>query len=201
MLERAVLPSTGDAELVRQALAGSQDGYRELVLRHQRPVFGFLLRMVGERALAEDLAQETFVKAFRALPSFDPARRFSSWLFKIAHNTALDHLRRRQLPTVPLEPRQGEEGVGLGDRIGDEKALDPELQARSAELARDLEASVEALDPIYREPFLLRYQVGSSLREIEEITGLPSGTVKVRLHRARKLLARALEARGWGPGG
>lgn len=188
-----------DSEAVRQALSGSQEACRELVLRYQGPVYRLLLRMVRDPALAEDLAQEAFVKAFRALASFDPARKFSSWLFKIAHNTALDLLRRPGCPTVPLEGE--EEERGLVARIADTASPDPEAMTRAKDLARDLTKVVGALDPIYREPVLLRYQEGMSLREIQEVTGLPLGTVKVRLHRGRKLLVHALAGRGWAPSG
>ena len=92
-----------DLELVQQALSGSQDAHRDLVRRYERPVLGLIRRMIRQDTLAEDLAQEVFLKAFRALDSFDQRRKFSSWLFKIAHNTAIDQLRRRQLDTVPLE--------------------------------------------------------------------------------------------------
>ena len=92
-----------DAQLVSRALAGSQDAHREIVLRYQRPIYSLILRMVRESGEAEDLAQEVFLKAFTALGTFDRRRKFSSWLFKIAHNTAIDQLRRRRLETVPLE--------------------------------------------------------------------------------------------------
>ena len=92
-----------DHELVAAALDGSQEAYRQLVVRFERPLYSLIARMVNDRLAAEDLAQETFVKAFRHLGSYDRTHKFSSWLFKIAHNTALDHLRRRELKTVPLE--------------------------------------------------------------------------------------------------
>ena len=83
-----------EARLVSDALGGSQPAFEQIVRRYQRPVISLIVRMIGDRAQAEDLAQETFVKAFRNLKSFDPTRRLSSWLFRIAHNTTLDALRR-----------------------------------------------------------------------------------------------------------
>jgi RNA polymerase sigma-70 factor (ECF subfamily) len=91
-----------DAELVERVVDGDGDAFRQLVERYQRPVYGLLLRMVRTPALAEDLAQETLIKAYRAIATFDRSRRFSSWLFKIAHNTAIDHLRKKSPPTVTL---------------------------------------------------------------------------------------------------
>jgi RNA polymerase sigma-70 factor (ECF subfamily) len=83
-----------DAGLVARALGGSQDAFREIVLRYQRPVFALILRMVRDPETAEELAQETFVKCHGRLSTYDPSRRFASWLFKIAHNTSIDYLRR-----------------------------------------------------------------------------------------------------------
>ena len=102
-------PVPEDLDLVRRALAGSQDAYRDLLLRYQRPVLSLIRRMVRNSSQAEDLAQEVFLKAFRALGSFDQKRKFSSWLFKIAHNATIDQLRRKKLDTVPLETRDRDE--------------------------------------------------------------------------------------------
>src|SRR5436305_7314429 len=92
-----------DAELVAGALGGSQDACRELAARFERPIYSLVLRMVQDSATAEDLAQEVFVKAFRRLDTYDARWKLSSWLFKIAHNTTIDHLRRGTPATVPLD--------------------------------------------------------------------------------------------------
>ena len=92
-----------DSELVSGALAGSERAYHWLVVRYQRPVWSIIVPMVRNTQLAEDLTQKVFVEAFRALPSYDHRRKFSSWLFKIAHNATIDHLRKGRLATVPLE--------------------------------------------------------------------------------------------------
>ena len=105
-----------DAELVASALRGAQDAYRELVKRFERPVYSLVLRMVQDPATAEDLAQEVFVKAFRRLDSYDRQWKFSSWLFKIAHNTTIDHLRRGVPETVPLEAAADDDRPRLGTR-------------------------------------------------------------------------------------
>jgi RNA polymerase sigma-70 factor (ECF subfamily) len=186
-----------DAELIQEALDGSQEAHRQLVLRYQRPVWGLLQRMVRDRMLAEDLAQEVFVKAFRALGTFDPSRKFSSWLFKIAHNTAIDHLRRKDLNTVALETPDGEPDLLAVVPDSDAESPDSALQRR--DLARDMEDSLERLRPEYREVVLLRFHEGLSYEEIAEVTGLPLGTVKTHLFRARKAMARYLTSRGWDP--
>ncbi|HVS01653.1 MAG TPA: sigma-70 family RNA polymerase sigma factor [Thermoanaerobaculia bacterium] len=187
-----------DQQLVAEALEGSQDAYRELVRRYATPLFRLVRRMVRDDSLAEDLTQETLVKAFAALGSYDPGRRLASWLFKIAHNTTIDHLRRGQLATTPLAAEEGDVQGPL-DRLADPSLPSPEERARGADLARDLTAAVAALDLRYRELVLLRFQEGLEYQEIAEVTGLPLGTVKTRLHRGRKRLAELLAERGWTP--
>ncbi|MFL6260847.1 MAG: RNA polymerase sigma factor [Thermoanaerobaculia bacterium] len=189
-----------DAELAASAVKGSQDAFRELVRRFERPVYSLVLRMVQDPATAEDLAQEVFVKAFRRLSTYDPQWKFSSWLFKIAHNTTIDHLRRGAPETVPLEAGQDEEGRGgLAAVLADQTAEDPGAAAERRDLARSLERAIRRLRPDYREAVLMFYVHGASYQEICEVTGQPLGTVKTNLHRARKELAQAMTGLGWGP--
>ena len=187
-----------DAQLVSRALAGSQDAHREIVLRYQRPIYSLILRMVRESAEAEDLTQEVFLKAFTALGTFDPRRKFSSWLFKIAHNTAIDQLRRRRLETVPLETPD-EERPDLLAMLPDQAGETPEAALARHSLAQAIEEAVGLLRPDYREAVILRFQQGLAYEEIAEVTDLPLGTVKTHLFRARKALRKHLEARGWTP--
>lgn len=190
-----------DAELAASAAQGSQDAFRELVKRFERPVYSLVLRMVQDPATAEDLAQEVFVKAFRALRTYDSRWKFSSWLFKIAHNTTIDHLRRGTPETVPLEAGEDEEGRGgLAAVLADESAEDPRAAAERRDLARSLERAIRRLRPEYREAVLMFYVHGASYQEICEVTGQPLGTVKTNLHRARKELAQMMAGLGWGPG-
>jgi RNA polymerase sigma-70 factor, ECF subfamily len=187
-----------DTELVAGALKGSQDAYRELVKRFERPIYSLIVRMVQDPATAEDLAQEVFVKAFRRLNTYDPQWKLSSWLFKIAHNTTIDHLRRGTPDTVPLETE--EEGRGsLSAVLADATAEDPRAAAERRDLARSLERAISSLRPEYRQAVLMFYAHGASYQDICEVTGLPLGTVKTNLHRARKELAQAMTSLGWGP--
>jgi RNA polymerase sigma-70 factor (ECF subfamily) len=185
-----------DAELAASALRGSQDAYRELVKRFERPVYSLILRMVQDSGTAEDLAQEVFVKAFRRLETFDPQWKLSSWLFKIAHNTTIDHLRRGVPETVPLEA--GANG-SLAAVLADETSEDPGAAAERRDLGRSLEKAIGRLRPDYRQAVLMFYVHGASYQEICEVTGQPLGTVKTNLHRARKELALAMTGLGWGP--
>lgn len=188
-----------DAQLAASALAGSQEAFRELVVRFERPVFSLIVRMVQDPATAEDLAQEAFVKAYRSLRTYDASRKLSSWLFKIAHNTAIDHLRRHAPETVPLEaPREEEGRGGLAAVLSDSSVEDPAAAAERRDMARSLERAISRLRPEYREAVVLFYIEGASYQEICEVTGLPLGTVKTNLHRARKELAQEMAALGWG---
>jgi len=187
-----------DAELVASALRGSEAAFRELVVRFERPVYALILRMVREPETAEDLAQEVFVKAFRRLSSYDPRRKFASWLFKVAHNATIDHLRRSELETVPLAAER-EEGGGLMAVLADTATESPAAAAERRDMARALERAIAGLRPEYREAVVLRYVEGLSYEEIAEALEQPLGTVKTNLHRARKQMATALAAAGWGP--
>lgn len=187
-----------DAELVENALAGSQDAYADLLARYERPVFTLVLRMVRDRPTAEDLAQEAFLKAFDKLATYDPGRKFSSWLFKIAHNTAVDRLRRRGVETVSLDEPAGDEPDAPVRAVEDPGVETPEEAAQRADLSRALTRAVGRLRPEYREVVLLRYQAGLEYGEIAEETGFPLGTVKTYLHRARKELSGLLGEEGWG---
>ena len=199
-MSRSGSDPASDIDLVQQALDGSETAYADLLGRFQRPVFSLVRRMVSDPALAEDLAQEVFLKAFRALESFDQSRKFSSWLFKIAHNTAIDYLRKKQLHTVALETDNPDE-PDLAAIIPDVKAESPETGSHRRDIAEALEAALLSLRPAYREVVVLRFQEGLAYEEIGEITGLPLGTVKTHLHRARHAMAKHLAAQGWAPKG
>jgi len=166
-----------DQDLVAQARAGDESAVRALVERYQRPVYSLVRRLVGDPQRAEELAQDAFVKALRALDRYDPERRFASWLFKIAANTALDELRRRR--AAPIEEPLPETATA---------PTSPEAGAAASELRAHLEAALARLRPEYRAVVLLRHVEGRSQEEIAEILGVPVGTVKTHLHRARRQL-------------
>lgn len=188
-----------DEELAAAARDGSAEAFSELVRRFERPILSLLMRLVRHPELAQDLAQESFVKAWRGLPSYDPGRPFRSWLFRIAHNTAIDQLRKRRVDTVALEEPESEGLDALG-RISDPSLPDPLLQLHHDRALAALETALGELRPDWREVILLRFREGLSYEEIAEVTGQPLGTVKTHLHRARRALMEALESRGLGPG-
>jgi RNA polymerase sigma-70 factor (ECF subfamily) len=186
-----------DANLVAQALAGSQDAYRALVERHSRSVLTLIARIVRNEGIAEELAQDAFVKAFGALRSFDPAYKFTNWLLRIAHNVAIDHLRRTRVIVVPLDDE--ETGRDMADVLADERAPSAFDRAVQRDFRQDLDAALATLRPEFRRLVVMRYLEDLSYEDISEVVGLPLGTVKSHLHRARAALGRLLAEAGWGP--
>jgi RNA polymerase sigma-70 factor (ECF subfamily) len=188
-----------DAELVERALGGSQDAYRALMERHAPAVFNVIARLVREPGVAEELAQDSFVKAFNALRSFDPAYKFINWILRIAHNTAIDHLRRRRPDTVSIDEESP--GRAVSEALIDDQQASPFDHAAHADLRADLEAALARLRPEYRRMVVMRYLEDLSYEDISEILDLPLGTVKSHLHRARAEMARLMAGGGWGTGG
>jgi RNA polymerase sigma factor (sigma-70 family) len=186
-----------DAQLVERALGGSQDAYRALTDRHASSVFNVIARIVREAGAAEELAQDTFVKAFGALRSFDPAYKFTNWILRIAHNTAIDYLRRRRPETVSIDEESP--GQAVTEALIDDRAASPFDRAAHADLREDLESALSALRPEYRRLVVMRYLEDLSYEDIAEILELPMGTVKSHLHRARAEMARLMAREGWGP--
>jgi len=192
-LDLANLP---DADVVALALEGREAAHRELIRRYERPVFSLVFRMVRDRELAEDLTQDTFVKVLSHLDRYRSDFKFSSWLFKIANNVAIDHLRRRQLDTVSMHGSpnavtvEAQESTRFDVADSAENALE-EMQAK--ELGSAIERAIARLRPEYRSCIMLRHVEGRSYEEIASTLDLPLGTVKTYIHRARHELRRALE--------
>ena len=182
------LQALGDQEVVALAKAGKEAAYRELLRRYERPVFSLIFRMVRDRSLAEDLAQETFVKVLNALASYRPEYKFSSWIFKIANNAAIDQLRRRELDTLSLD---GSPDARTPDEVeatalqATDRAESPLEELESRETGAAIEQAIGRLRPEYRTCILLRHVEGRSYEEIADVMDLPLGTVKTYSHRAR----------------
>ena len=195
MLQFLDLANLPDADVVALAQQGRDAAYRELLRRYERPVFSLVFRMVRDRAIAEDLAQDTFVKVLNHIDRYRPEFKFSSWLFKIANNVAIDHLRKRQLDTISMDGSPHASSAAeieatsfdLADKS--ENALQ-ELEAR--ELGSAIERAIAALRPEYRSCILLRHVEGRSYEEIAATLDLPLGTVKTFIHRARHQLRELL---------
>ena len=196
MLSNLDLTNLPDADVVALAQQGQDAAFRELVRRYERPVFSLISRMVRDRELAEDLAQDTFVKVLNHIDRYRPEFKLSSWLFKIANNVAIDHLRKRQIPTISMDgsPNAGNADAVESTRfeIGDqrESAL---AEMESRELGAAIEKAIATLRPEYRACIMLRHVEDRSYEEIAATLDLPLGTVKTYIHRARHELREALE--------
>jgi RNA polymerase sigma-70 factor (ECF subfamily) len=182
-----------DRQLITLVLRGRPDAYGELVRRHQSAVYNAAYRLVGDRQEALDLAQDTFVRAYSALGSFDTARPFGPWICRIAVNTALNWLQRRRVPTVPLA------GGTIDDADQDyipalaDDTSEPErvyLAAESQALLRD---AILSLPANYRAVVELRHFQDLSYDEIAAALGIPLSDVKSHLFRARRMLRERLE--------
>jgi RNA polymerase sigma-70 factor (ECF subfamily) len=188
MAERLDLASATDQEIVALAVEGKEDAYRELIRRYERPVFSLVLRMVRDRQLAEDLAQETFIKALNAIASYRPEYKFSSWIFKIANNAAIDHLRRRELNTLSIDgspnATSAEDIEATALQVGD-RSETPLAELEARELGTAIERAIGQLRPEYRSCIMLRHVEGLAYEEIAQLLDLPLGTVKTYIHRAR----------------
>jgi RNA polymerase sigma-70 factor (ECF subfamily) len=183
-------PTLSDERLVELSLDGDEEAFGVLVRRYQRRLTAFLGQLVGDLELARELSQEAFVRAWGALDRFDPRYRFSTWLFRIAHNLGIDQLRRRRLQTVSLY-RTDSEG-GEVEVVVPDLDKDPLGHLENRALAAELRQVIEELRPEYRELVLLRHFAGLSYQEIADIKEMPLGTVKNKLFRAHSVLRKAL---------
>ena len=190
------LPNLPDADVVVLAQQGREPAFRELIRRYERPVFSLIYRMVRDNTVAEDLAQDTFIKVLNHLDKYRPEFKFSSWLFKIANNVAIDHLRRRQLNTVSMDGSPHAMTAADADATSFELADQSESpldELASRELGEIIEQAIGTLRPEYRNCIMLRHVEGRSYEEIAATLDLPLGTVKTYIHRARHQLREALE--------
>lgn len=182
---RATLEGATEQSLVeRVARDGDGQAFAELVRRHQGKVRGLLLRLTGQRELADDLAQETFLRAYRGLGAFEGRARVSTWLYRIAYNVFVNHRQRSKVLDA------------LPEDFDPAAPVTPATNPTHGDLRRDVHAAVATLPEHYRAVVVLHYLEDASYPEIAEILDLPLGTVKTHLHRAKKLLRGQLQ--GWG---
>ncbi len=184
-----------DERLMRRFQAGDARAFEALVRRHRPALWNFLLRHVGDRARAEDLLQDTLLRAVKASGEWVDRAKVTTWLFTIARNLATDELRRAvHRRAEPLDGRDDDAAAPIDRATADDPP--PDAVAEGALLRPRLLAALAALPGEQREVFLLREQGGLGFREIAEVTGIPENTVKSRMRYALEGLRRALAGMG-----
>ncbi|MBZ5532961.1 MAG: sigma-70 family RNA polymerase sigma factor [Acidobacteriia bacterium] len=176
-----------ESEAVRLR-GGDVDAIATLMQRYQHRLYRYMLRMVRQPSTAEDLFQQTWLRVMERSPSYDPRRSFEGWLFAIAHNLAIDHLRRRQPESLDEELPSGDTRADLTPGPAADALQQMLAEERSARVAE----AVAELPAVARELLTLRFEEEMKLDEIAEILALPLGTVKTRLHRALRSLQKSL---------
>lgn len=194
-VNQVVVPftTTSDPDLVASAARGLEGSFEELVNRYQRPISAFVYRMVGDYDAALDLTQEIFIKVYASLARYRPEFKFSTWIYKIAHNAAIDHLRRTSSRERSLSVGTETDNYELPL---ESEGLTPEQQSEREERRGEIESVVRSLPTAYRELIVLRHSQDLTYEEIVEVTGLPLGTVKNRLFRAREMMRQQFINRG-----
>ena len=182
-----------DRELVATAASGLEGSFEELVRRYQRPISSYVYRMVGDYEAALDLTQEIFIKVYGSLSRYRAEFKFSTWIYKIAHNCAVDHLRRNAGRERSLLAGLEGDNYELPIESGN---LSPEQESERRERRLEIEFVVRSLPAAYRELIALRHSQDLTYEEIVEVTGLPLGTVKNRLFRAREMMRQQFVERG-----
>ena len=180
-----------DEQLVAAILRGDRERFGDLVGRYQNRLVNYLYRLLRNLDEAHDLAQEVFIKVYQALDRFDPQYRFSTWLFRVAQNAAIDQIRRQRLKLVPMV-REGGEGEEPRELEIAASGPSPYGDLRNRERGGAIQQAVDALPWEYRELILLRHFSELSYEEIATLKELPLGTVKNKLFRGRQMLKEKL---------
>jgi RNA polymerase sigma-70 factor, ECF subfamily len=183
-----------DRTLVARILGGDPDRFTELVSRYEKRVINYVYRITHRYEDAHDLAQDIFVKVYLALDRYDPKYQFSTWLFRIAQNSAIDALRKKSISEVPLTRPSGDDEGGTVEREFADDGVSPYRALKNKQLSAAIDHAVEKLPADYRELIQLRHFAELSYEEIASMKKLPLGTVKNKLFRARNLLKDALDS-------
>ncbi len=182
-----------DAILVERVRHGDRHAFDLLVIKYQRRIMRLLARMVHNQAEVEDIAQETFVKAWRALPQFRGDSAFYTWLYRIALNTARNWLAARQRQPLALAESENNENETLAPTQRLTEQATPETLLASKQVAQTIDAAIQALPEEQRDAIVLREIEGMSYEEIAQVMQCPVGTVRSRIYRAREAIAAQLK--------
>ena len=183
-----------DGELIAKAISGREDGFEELVRRYQRPITSYVYRMLGNYDASLDVTQEVFIKVYNSLEKYSSEYKFSTWLYRIAHNAAIDYMRRNSVSQQSIE---SENADGTYQLQLESPQPTPEQERERSEWRTEIDSVVKCLPVVYRELILLRHTQDLSYDEIAEVTNLPLGTVKNRLFRAREMMREMFVERGF----
>src|SRR5512139_563221 len=182
-----------DEELVARSIAGDHDSFNQLIVRWERPIYALAYRVLGREEDARDVCQETFLRAYRAIPGFKGQAKFSSWLYRIALNLCRDWIRRKKrTPTVEMP--EGVDMIELAAEQGPAESIE-DLVARR-EMSRAVAQAMTRLPDEQRTAIILKEYHGLTFQEIAELQGCPLSTVKTRLYQGLSVLRRQLEAQG-----
>ncbi|HCK21083.1 MAG TPA: RNA polymerase subunit sigma-24 [Bacteroidetes bacterium] len=181
-----------DYDCVQRALAGDQAAFGFLFTRYKESIYYMVLKMVHNRDDAEDLTIESFGKAFSNLEKYSPDFAFSTWLFKIASNNAIDYIRKKRMEVVSLDDEGSNEGMNISNTVSTDM-LDPEEKFIKEQRALLMREMLDKLNPKYRKLIQLRFFEELSYEEIAATLQLPLGTVKAQLFRAKELLYQVLK--------
>jgi len=180
-----------DGVFIREALAGDEQAFGKLKQKYHNAIYNLIARMIRDRQEVEDLTQEAFIKAFTSLETFNDEYAFSTWLYKIATNNCIDHIRRKKLQTFsidkPLASKDGEYSFELPDT-----SFEPDRELIDSQRKAILKKAIESLPPKYRKVIELRHVEEREYQDIAKILDLPLGTVKAHIFRARELLYKYL---------
>ncbi|MCD8509210.1 MAG: RNA polymerase sigma factor SigW [Bacillus sp. (in: Bacteria)] len=178
-------------KIIIEVKKGNQQAYGEIVELYKDKVYQVAYRMIGNVHEAQDIAQEAFIRAYINLDTFDMNRKFSTWLFRIATNLAIDRIRKKK-PDFHLEDQvAGTEDLTYYSQFSSDEVL-PEDQVVQLEMQEWIQDEIMMLPPKYRTAIILKYMEDLSLKEISEILNLPVATVKTRIHRGREALRKRL---------
>ena len=191
--ERREQSRAEDKTLIAQALQGDQESFKRLMKKYHSAIYHLIVRMIGYQPEADDLTQEAFIKAFNSLESFNDEFAFSTWLYKIATNNCIDHLRKRKLKTFSIDKPLDHDGEYYFE-IPD-TTYQPDLHILQTQQSRAIQKAIDELPEKYRIVIVMRHQQEKSYEQIAEELQLPLGTVKAHIFRAREILYRGLKGK------
>ncbi len=180
-----------ESQLIKRSIDGDMDAFEELVLLYDKQIYNYCFRMTNNAEDAEDLAQEVFIKVYRSLGSFKSESKFSTWIYRIAHNTCIDNHRKKKFRLLSLSPREENDRQM---KVPDREPL-PEDQMVSREKYDLIKECIAELKPDYKSIIILRDIQNYTYQEIADILNIPLGTVKSNISRARALLRETLKSR------